>query len=156
VARIAGVPPTPGLASYANGGATRSSSCPVFELPGLDTSEVTALSSINARGIDVPGSAGTSLVAINDHGAMLGIYGDDPGFTSVHGFLLEGDRFTSFDLPGGAVPLVTDLNNRGQIVGTSIGDPADPSTFHGFLLARGPGGPLTTIEPPGAPASFVG
>ena len=35
-------------------------------------------------------------------------------------------------------------------VGVS-GDPADPSTARGFLLAKGAKGPFTTISRPGAP-----
>jgi probable HAF family extracellular repeat protein len=106
--------------------------------------------------IDVPNSAGGSVVDINDHGDMVGIYGTDLGMASIRCFLVRNGRLITFDLPGGAIPFLTDINNRGQIAGTIIGDPADPSTFRGFLLARGPGGPLTTIRPPDSAASFVG
>ena len=48
--------------------------------------------------------------------------------------------------------LPADINNTGQVVG--IADLPDPHV-HGFLLARGVRGPTTTIDVPGAAATFV-
>ena len=67
-------------------------------------------------------------------------------------FLLQGDQFTLFDLPG-ALPITQDnggINARGDIVGTYCD--AEPCQLgaagsHGFLLRRGE---LTTIDVPGA------
>jgi probable HAF family extracellular repeat protein len=105
--------------------------------------------------IDVPRSAGTSVTDINDLGEMVGITAEDETVAAVRGFVYRRRRFTLFDLPGREVPLVTDINNPGQIAGTAVRNPADSSTFLGFVLA-GPGGPLTAVAPPGSPASFVG
>ena len=67
-------------------------------------------------------------------------------------FLLQGDQFTLFDLPG-ALSITQDnggINARGDIVGTYCD--AAPCNLgiggtHGFLLRHGE---LTTIDVPGA------
>jgi uncharacterized membrane protein len=46
------------------------------------------------------------------------------------------------------------INNRGQIVGTTVSDPAG-TTGHGFLLANGVKGPFTSIDFPGAPTTLA-
>jgi hypothetical protein len=91
---------------------------------------------------------------INDRGEMVGFFGDDPndptGATGARGFLLSRGDFTTFDAPGVAFTQPSSINNRGQIVGSTVSDPAQPE-FHGFLLAMGPAGPFTPIDFPGAP-----
>jgi probable HAF family extracellular repeat protein len=105
--------------------------------------------------IDVPGSTSTSLIAINDRGQMVGLYTDTAGQVA-HGFLFSAGRYTTYDAPGVPITFLTGINNRGQIVGTAITNPADSTTFHGFLLARGTNGPYTGIQPPNSAASFAG
>jgi hypothetical protein len=66
--------------------------------------------------------------------------------------VLSKGVFTRFDAPGVPAIFPFGLNDRGQIVGVS-GDPADPTTARGFLLAKGAMGPFTTISRPGAPVT---
>ena len=105
--------------------------------------------------IDLPGAAASSLRAINDRGQILGAWADDRG--TFHGFLLDRGRFRTFDGPAGTVFLPTDLNDRGQVVGSTLAPTAaDPlAGARGFLLAKGPGGPFTPIDVPGAPRNLV-
>lgn len=97
--------------------------------------------------IDVPGATATTAFDINDGGQILFRYSDDR--SPVRGAVLSKGVFTRFDAPGIPLTFSFGLNDRGQIVGIS-GDPADPSTARGFLLAEGAKGPFTTISRPGA------
>jgi probable HAF family extracellular repeat protein len=69
-----------------------------------------------------------------------------------HGFLLDHWRYTSFDVPGAPNTLPFDINNRGQVVGIAGLSGRD---VHGFLFARGVGGPATTVDVPGAAMTFA-
>ena len=97
--------------------------------------------------IDVPGAIDTSAVGITDRGQILFGYSDDR--SPLRGAVLSKGVFTRFDAPGAQITFPFGLNDRGQIVGVS-GDPADPTTLRGFLLAKGAKGPFTTISRPGA------
>jgi uncharacterized membrane protein len=104
----------------------------------------------------VPGAQATLAAGINDRGQIAGTY-YDPGFTigdgnpppsgTVHGFIRQpGGRITTIDLParfdGTAV---TDINDRGQLVGQT----AD-TQGRGIGFLREPNGRVTIIDVPGA------
>ena len=65
----------------------------------------------------VPGSAvnSTSVDALNDKGQVVGWYADSSGVT--HGFLKEGETYTTFDPPNSMYTLANAINNSGTIVG---------------------------------------
>jgi hypothetical protein len=93
---------------------------------------------------------GISPMGVNDHGQIVGEYGDQDGVD--HGFLLDrGGRFTRIDVPGAKGTEAIKVNNRGQIVGAYsdtavvLEPPAVPK--RSFLLERGR---LTRLDPPPA------
>ena len=108
--------------------------------------------------IDLPGSSGTMVGDINDRGEMVGVFSDDPndptGMMGVRGFLLSGGIYRQFAAPRVAFTQPSKINNRGQIVGSTLGDAAS-TDFHGFLLAKGRSGPFTPIDFPGAPRTVA-
>ena len=66
---------------------------------------------------DIPGPTGaTSSYAngINDQGWIVGDYEDSRG--NYHGFLLQGDTYTTLDRPGATGSFATGINNKGNIV----------------------------------------
>jgi probable HAF family extracellular repeat protein len=107
----------------------------------------------------VPGAPLTAHVGINNRGQTAGAYLVDGPTT--RGFLRNrsGD-YTSFDAAAGAPDVLTQaykLNDRGTIVGTyAVGSIDDPESaeFHGFL--RNPNGAVTTVDVPGASATYAG
>jgi probable HAF family extracellular repeat protein len=98
--------------------------------------------------IDVPGQSSTA--AINNRGQITGGTGL---LESRVGFLLDRGRFTTFAVPGAQTTVPSRINDRGQIVGFSTGDLADPTTIRGFL--RDTRGRITTISRPGAAFTAV-
>ena len=105
--------------------------------------------------IEVPGSQVTGALKINDRRQVVGLYVDagaqpDPDGSlppgAIHGFVWHDGDYTTVDVPGAAATVVLGINNRGQMVGSSI----DPEGgYHGFL--RDNGGAVTTLpEAPGA------
>jgi hypothetical protein len=104
---------------------------------------------------DGPLGTGASITDINDRGVMVGAYAVDPdaGLADLRGFRLRNGRYTTFKPLRQQPTLPCDINNRGQIVGTTS-DP-DLTTFHGFLLAEGAAGPVTQIDIPGSPNTSV-
>jgi uncharacterized membrane protein len=76
--------------------------------------------------INYPGALFTQADAINDRGQVVGAY-LEPGAApnsdgtiardTVHGFVWERGRFTSFDVPGSVFTHAYGINNRGQISG---------------------------------------
>ena len=84
----------------------------------------------------VPGSPATFPAGINDKGAIVGQFESDYGPSA---FLNNAGVFTTFDVFG-----ASDINNEGQIVGSSGG--------HGFLYNDGA---LAIIDAPGAFATLV-
>ena len=57
-----------------------------------------------------------------------------------HGFVWRRGRFTTIDGPRGTGATLTDLDDRGRVIGVSSGDPA----------SNGAGGAFTRIDVPGA------
>jgi hypothetical protein len=92
----------------------------------------------------------TSAVDINDRGQIVGVHTTDG--TTIQGFLLSGGAFTEFEAPGVSFTLPFDINNRTQIVGTTISD-LTGAEMHGFLLVNGVNGRFTPIDFPGAPST---
>jgi hypothetical protein len=123
---------------------------------------------------DPPGFPGASTFsthfAINDRGAVAGIYGDSvPGADgrlpagSIHGFVKDRrGKVTSFDVPGARDVLVQGINNRGRVVGEYVDRAAVPGpngllpagSVHG--LVRRPNGRLTTFDVPFAYLHDIG
>jgi uncharacterized membrane protein len=108
---------------------------------------------------DVSGASITLPNGINDRGDVVGVSvdGDIPPGTqarhgSVHGFIRDrrGD-IEAFDVPFFRLHAVSDVNNRGQIVGYY--DDAGFAGGGGFLRDRN--GSVTDIRYPGAPFTNV-
>jgi probable HAF family extracellular repeat protein len=99
---------------------------------------------------DVPGASGGTLAFdINDHGQIVGVYGDSDFVP--HGFLLEEGRFTTIEVPFPHVVIteVSGINNRGQIVGSyRTTNPADVnnSFYHGLIATPVAGRPSSTAQ----------
>jgi probable HAF family extracellular repeat protein len=101
--------------------------------------------------IDIPGAGETSPYAIDDRGRVVGTY-TDPGVTAgtdgrypagtLHAYLRDRDGVTTLDVPGSAVTVALDINDRGQVVGGYI-DAAGRQ--HGYLYDKGK---YTTIDAP--------
>jgi len=90
-----------------------------------------------------PTQGGTSPEAINNAGQLVGYFLDASGVP--HGFLKNGNSFTTIDPPGASFTLAYGINDRGDIVGFYF----DPTgTSHGFV--RGSDGQFTTFDVPGA------
>src|SRR5579863_2242972 len=99
------------------------------------------------RTVDYPGAAATQPQGINPEREIVGFYTDTAGMT--HGFLLDGDRWTSIDYPGAIRTAATGIDPQGNIVGdfhSGNGEGLVPRNQHGFLLT---GGTLTEIQAPG-------
>jgi len=73
----------------------------------------------------------------------------------VRAFLLRDGVYTTFEVPGAPFTFLEDINERGQIAGTTYTDNVTLSGARGFLLAQGIDGPLTRIDFPGAPRTEV-
>jgi uncharacterized membrane protein len=89
-------------------------------------------------------------VDINNRGAIVGFYNDEQGATTTGFLRTTKGRFVDIDVPGATATIALGINNRGQMVGSSI----DPNgAYHGFLRNRK--GTVTTLpEAPGSdPAS---
>jgi probable HAF family extracellular repeat protein len=86
--------------------------------------------------IDVPGAAFTTATGINDRGQIVGWYS---GSNGSGGFLFQQGTFTTIDF--GDRTALTDINNRGQIVGSAI---VGNSFTQSFLWDHGTVTPLDT------------
>jgi uncharacterized membrane protein len=102
-----------------------------------------------------PGT-GTAAFGINNRGRIVGTYIDAGG--TAHGFVRDKGRgarrgegvFTTIDFPGAVDTLPVAINNRDQIVGTSIDS---ENTKRGFLLEEGE---FTAIDHPDATSEVEG
>jgi uncharacterized membrane protein len=92
----------------------------------------------------------TLLLATGVAAASDGARGDGHPRSPVPVFLLEKGRFTTFDAPGTQANEVVDVNSRGQVAGTYVGQ---DGTNHGFV--RDKRGRVTLFDYPGASATFV-
>jgi uncharacterized membrane protein len=105
--------------------------------------------------IDGPRSDGAVVLDINDRGQMVGAYLEADG--TYRGFLLSKGVYTTFAAPDAPVTFAFDINNRGQIAGTGATYDADGNmtSARGFVLRKGPHGPVTPIDYPGALGTIV-
>lgn len=90
-----------------------------------------------------PDLTATRLVGTNDHGKIVGSYGDDAG--TIRAFVRDEDgSFTTFDLPGDdLLAEASGIDNRGRVVGRYLD--ATP-TLRGFQTD---GHSIATIDGPG-------
>jgi uncharacterized membrane protein len=105
----------------------------------------------------VSGASATVACGINDFGQIAGTYRDAgagvPGVPAppgtVHGFVRQpGGQITTIDLPGFTDTQLSDINNRGQLVGK-----ANDAQGRRVGFLRDPGGKVTTIVLPGGALS---
>jgi len=100
---------------------------------------------------EVPGSAQNSTIAaaINDSGQVTGIFQDANGV--VHGYLKDGDTYTTIDVPGGTGTFPYGINNGGTIVGQW-------SNLSGWSegFVRTSDGTFTVVNVPGGLESYIG
>ena len=89
--------------------------------------------------IALPGGQPVSsdIGGLNERGDIVGTYCDvaSPcviGPAGTHGFLINGDEFTTIDIPDALATVTAGINARGDIVGSY----SDGSHFHGFLLSQ--------------------
>jgi hypothetical protein len=66
-------------------------------------------------------------------------------------------RSPAIDKPGAAATSLVDINDRGQVAGSTLAPTQqDPlAGARGFLLASGVKGPFTPVDVPGAPRNLV-
>jgi hypothetical protein len=107
--------------------------------------------------IDFPGSTSTAITGLNDRGEMVGVYVDAHG--APHGvYRSTRGRIITIDAPGVINTVPFDVNARGQIVGFTAGGSLTELVFgtvHGFALMKGPRGPFTAVDVPGAPQTLA-
>ncbi len=89
------------------------------------------------------------MTGINNHGQITGTTGDR---ATPDGFVLTGNRVTTFEAPGAQVTIPFDINDRGQVVGVSTSS-LTTATASGFL--RDASGRITAINRPGAAATVT-
>ena len=92
---------------------------------------------------------GTYAEALNDKGQIVGFYLDTSGVS--HGFLKEGETYTTIDVPGATGTFPFNINNSGTIVGQW----ANLSGWaEGFV--RTSDGVSTVVDVPGGLESVIG
>ncbi len=99
---------------------------------------------------DIPGPSGavnTWGSGINDKGAIVGYYTDSAGAT--HGFLLQGTKYATLDVPGATATYATDINKSGKIVlfWENSSGAIESSLYNGKTYK--------TINVPGAASSYA-
>jgi probable HAF family extracellular repeat protein len=72
----------------------------------------------NLTQVDVPGAVWTAVYGQNEHGDIVGGFGDG---TTEHGYLFHKGVFLTLDYPGATDTVAEDINNAGVIVGTYNG-----------------------------------
>jgi probable HAF family extracellular repeat protein len=107
--------------------------------------------------VTYPGAPYTLVHGLNDRGQLVGAYlepgaapnpdGTIPAGT-VHGFVWERGRFTSFDVPGSIYTQAFGINNHGQITG---GYYDATGTQHAFLQDQGRS---QTLDAPGGNIAY--
>jgi len=97
----------------------------------LDGDTSTTISHPDASTTEGFDDSGTNAIGINDRGQIVGRYCDSNG--TVHGFLLDGDTFTTIDVPDATWCSCLAINARGQIVGDYCGS-SEPSRHRAYLF----------------------
>jgi probable HAF family extracellular repeat protein len=83
-----------------------------------------------------PDAVYTQAFGINNRGQVVGEYLDQNGV--FHGYRWKNGRFARFNGPRGTGASITDINDRGDMVGAYPVDPGNPSAgLRGFLLRNG-------------------
>jgi len=77
----------------------------------------------------LPGDSFSSVIAINELGQVVG--DSYVSLSEVHGFFWNGTTMTDIGTLGGAIVLVEDINDAGQVVGVS--ETSTPDVFHTFI-----------------------
>jgi probable HAF family extracellular repeat protein len=110
---------------------------------------------------DPPGGSDfDEYVDINNRGEIVGFYNDATGATTTGFLRSKNGQFTSINVPGSQATGPLKINDRRQVVGLYLDADATPNpdgtpppgAFHGFVWDDGD---LTTIDLPGATATFV-
>jgi hypothetical protein len=95
------------------------------------------------QNIDLPIAPQTTAAnGINDRGQIVGSFQDAQG--SLHGYIMEGTDFQTFDFPSASLTIPAAISNSGTVVGVysdAFGN------AHGFILENGT---FTSIDFPGA------
>jgi len=100
--------------------------------------------------VDIAGHANTSLIDINNQGAMVGLVNDSGNTADYESFLRSSSgAVTMIAFPGSLRTGVEGLNDAGTVVGAWV-DAA--SSVHGFV--RNAAGVFTTIDLPGSMATI--
>ena len=101
-----------------------------------------------------PDALWTRAISINNGGTIVGDYSlsDSRGDKNVHAYVLQNNKFSSFDFPGAAGTVAEGIDTNGEIVGFyTLNDGSNTGTGsnnrHGFLLSNGV---FTSIDYPGA------
>jgi probable HAF family extracellular repeat protein len=90
--------------------------------------------------------SGTFASGINDSGKVVGYYEDSD--SDYHGFLKDGRRMSSFDVPGADDTYPSAINNQDEVVGYySIG-----TTNYGFIMQASN---FVTVDVPGAASTLI-
>jgi probable HAF family extracellular repeat protein len=92
--------------------------------------------------LDYPGAVATGAAAINDTGAIVGIY--DIGLTGPHAFLYQNGFYANIDFPNSNFIVATAINNDGIVAGYYT---TTSGYEYGFEFQNGK---FTTIEVKGA------
>jgi RHS repeat-associated protein len=97
--------------------------------------------------LKLPANKGTVIFDINNLGQMVGAYFDPVGDVQ-HGFLVDGETFTTIDYPGSSTTWLNSINDSGLMAGAYYDDAAQ--VWHGFLTDR-TGTKFTVLDFPNAP-----
>lgn len=103
----------------------------------------------NFSSFDFPNNE-TDAQSINSLGQMVGVYDAYLG-AQVHGYLKDGETFTTIDVPGAVNTGAYGINDAGVVTGSYTY--ADTDVPHGFALI---GGEFIKIDFPNASKTFVG
>jgi probable HAF family extracellular repeat protein len=114
---ISGAPVNQGYGINRSGVAVGVAGGGVFDGPSDITSWIWDPGSQSYTFFAVPGAeqSSTDVLGINDLGQIVGSYADASGVT--HGFLKEGDNYTTFDPPDSIFTIAYQINNSDVIVG---------------------------------------